>query len=112
MSSCHGAFRPRQIWGQDRSGCISESGGKYAAGLEERGHLYIGVPIGPADRLLFNAHRIFSVQTVLSLFEGMALRDIAIVEPEGVAAKPIGGQDYQDIQEDSCGLFEFVKTAE
>ena len=80
--------------------------------LRKGGHLYIGVPIGPADRLLFNAHRIFSVQTVLSLFEGMALRDIAIVEPEGVAAKPIGGQDYQDIQEDSCGLFEFVKTAE
>ena len=79
--------------------------------LRNEGHLYVGVPIGPEDKLVFNAHRIFSIRTVLSLFAEMVLQDIAIVEPDGVATKAIQEQDYGNICEDSCGLFEFVKTA-
>lgn len=79
--------------------------------LKKGGHLYIGVPIGPVDKLVFNAHRIFSIQTVLSLFGEMTLQDIAIVEPEGVETKVIREQDYGNIREYSCGLFEFIKIA-
>ena len=77
--------------------------------LAPKGHLYIGVPVGPVDKLFFNAHRIFSIRTVLALFEKLKLNDIAIVGPTGVAAKQIHKEEYNQIKEFSCGLFEFVK---
>ena len=77
--------------------------------LRKEGHLYLGVPVGPSDRLVFNAHRIFSISTILSLFDKMKLQDIAIVEPDGVCAKHIEARNFQEIRDYSCGLFEFIK---
>lgn len=73
------------------------------------GHLYLGVPIGPKDKLVFNAHRIFSISTILSLFDKMRLKELSVVEPDGMFAKPIELIDIQNLMEYSCGLFEFVK---
>lgn len=78
--------------------------------LKEGGRLYIGVPISREDRLIFNAHRLFSIQTVLELFSEMTLEDIAVIKPDGVKAESISMKDYQNIEEYSCGLFEFVKA--
>lgn len=77
--------------------------------LKKEGHLYIGVPVGSKDKLIFNAHRIFSINTLLSLFDELKLQDIAIIEPDGVDTKPIIESDYKNVEEYSCGLFEFVK---
>ncbi len=77
--------------------------------LMRKGHLYIGVPIGPKDKLVFNAHRIFKIETVLKLFDQCNLVDIAVVEPDGVFAHSIEMKDYERISEFSCGLFEFEK---
>ena len=77
--------------------------------LMRKGHLYIGVPIGPKDKLVFNAHRIFKIETVLKMFDKCNLVDIAVVEPDGVFAHSIELKDYERVAEFSCGLFEFEK---
>lgn len=78
--------------------------------LKKGGRLYIGVPIAPKDRLVFNAHRLFSIQTILELFDEMKLEDMAVIKPEGVMAESISTKDEPNIEEGSCGLFEFVKS--
>lgn len=77
--------------------------------LRKSGHLYLGVPVGPEDKLVFNAHRIFKMETVIGLFDECKVKDIAIVEPDGVCAHSIQKQDYDRIRDFSCGLFEFEK---
>lgn len=77
--------------------------------VKRGGVCYIGVPIGPKDRLVFNAHRIFSINTIIKLFDKMTLRDIAIVNPTNTYAEVITESEYSMIEDYSCGLFEFVK---
>lgn len=77
--------------------------------LQKSGRLYLGVPVGPEDKLVFNAHRIFTIETVIRLFDKCNLKDIAIVEPDGIYAHPIQEKDYDNIKDFSCGLFEFEK---
>lgn len=77
--------------------------------LREGGHLYLGVPVGPKDKCVFNAHRIFRIETVIRLFDKCRLNDIAIVEPDGVWAHAICEKKYGTIKDYSCGLFEFIK---
>ena len=48
--------------------------------IAPKGHAYIGVPVGPKDRLVFNAHRIFAINTILNLFDEMTLSDICIIK--------------------------------
>lgn len=78
--------------------------------LRKKGHLYIGVPVGPEDKCVFNAHRIFKIETILKLFDQCRLADIAIVEPDGVSAHSIQKEEYSYVKEFSCGLFEFEKN--
>ncbi len=77
--------------------------------LKKGGSLYIGVPIGEEDKLFFNAHRVFSISTILSSFDGLKLNDFAIIEPNGVYAKKADIRELKEIKEYSCGLFEFEK---
>lgn len=77
--------------------------------LAKGGRLYLGVPVGPENKCVFNAHRIFRIETVLALFDKCRLDDIAIIEPEGVAAHEISEKEYDNIKEFSCGLFVFEK---
>lgn len=74
------------------------------------GRLYLGVPVGPEDKCVFNAHRIFKIETVIKLFDKCVLKDIAIVEPEGAWAHSIQEEEYGNVKEFSCGLFEFEKA--
>lgn len=86
-----------------------KSGRKYKESFEKGGSLYIGVPIGEEDKLFFNAHRVFSISTILSIFDGLKLNDFAIIEPNGVYAKKADIRELKEIKEYSCGLFEFEK---
>lgn len=73
------------------------------------GHLYLSVPVGPEDKLVFNAHRIFKIKTILELFDQCNLNDIAIVEPNGAWFHPLEEVNFSSVNDFSCGLFDFVK---
>lgn len=84
--------------------------------LEAGGTLYLSVPIGP-QRIVYNAHRVFSVAYLLELLaneyevgrfsyvddEGDAHHDVALA---GESIESNFGCSY------GCGIFELVKRAE
>lgn len=78
--------------------------------MRPKGRAYIGLPVGPKDRLVFNAHRIFAISTVLELFGGMELKDICVVKGNNAHAEKISEEDYGSVPDYSCGLFEFEKA--
>lgn len=77
--------------------------------IKPGGHVYIGVPVGPKDKLIFNAHRVFAIQTIIKLFDKMDLQDIAIVRTANAYAENIEEEQYGLVDNYSCGLFEFIK---
>lgn len=46
--------------------------------MKKGGRVYICVPVASEDRVAFNAHRIFSPQTVIKEFDKMALREFTV----------------------------------
>ena len=71
------------------------------------GKLYLSTPIG-RERVCFNAHRVFSVATILAMFSQLRLVAFSYVDD--------GGRLHQDVPSDSvppldygCGFFEFGK---
>jgi SAM-dependent methyltransferase len=71
------------------------------------GKLYLSTPIG-RERVCFNAHRVFSVATILAMFSQLRLIEFSYVDDEGQlhqAARPdsVPALDY------GCGFFEFGK---
>ncbi len=84
--------------------------------LKPGGRLYLGVPIGPTNKLVFNAHRIFDPRTIIEKFEeGMNLIDFAVIKENLLKIQNIPIADIEGIvhtiPEYSCGLFEFVKRS-
>ncbi len=77
--------------------------------MKPGGHLYLGVPVGPKDKCVFNAHRIFNIRTILEIFDSLELLDIGIIGPRDVEVKSIEESDYNFVEDYSCGVFEFVK---
>ncbi|MBI3371295.1 MAG: DUF268 domain-containing protein [Betaproteobacteria bacterium] len=74
------------------------------------GNLFVSVPVG-RERVCFNAHRVFSHDTVKRLFPGLRLKGFALVDDLGrFHAEASPGQ--ADACDYGCGLFHFVKTAE
>lgn len=83
--------------------------------LAPGGHLYFAVPIGFQNRLCFNAHRIFTPQTVIACFPHLELCEFAYVHNNAV----ISFSNEQWIQNAESitakldkyiyGLFEFIK---
>jgi hypothetical protein len=78
------------------------------------GILYLSVPIGK-QRIEFNAHRIFSMKTILELIDGrFSLEDFAFVDDNGSVFQNVNLTD-DDIQnnfglDSGCGIFEFKKV--
>lgn len=75
--------------------------------LAPRGSLFLSVPVG-RERVCFNAHRVFSPDSVLKMFTSLRLQDSALVDDEGrfhehAAPEKMAGCDY------GCGMFHFVK---
>jgi hypothetical protein len=75
--------------------------------LAPDGRLLLSVPIG-RERVQFNAHRVFAVETVLSIFRYLQLRDLAIVEDAGSFLSSVEPHTVPPC-EYGCGLFEFVR---
>lgn len=74
--------------------------------LAPSGRLYFSVPIG-RERLVFNAHRVFSPRTVIETFAsaGLSLLSFAAVDDAGAFLSDAVPDDFLSAH-NSCGLFE------
>jgi SAM-dependent methyltransferase len=77
--------------------------------LAPGGRLLLSVPIG-AERVCFNAHRVFSPLTIISALEPLELLSFSAVRDDGsfLALADPGEVGTQRL---ACGLFEFRKLA-
>jgi len=75
--------------------------------LSPGGILYFSVPIGK-ERLEFNAHRIFDVDTVLTQFKKLSLVSFSYVDGAGDLHEDTSPY-LSRIVSRGCGLFEFTK---
>lgn len=77
--------------------------------LAKNGHLLFVVPLSDDPRVEFNAHRVYSYEMVLEMFNGLSLIEFAIIPENGHLIRFAGnglckGQSY------ACGCFHFVKN--
>ncbi len=77
--------------------------------LAPGGHLYFGTPIGE-EKLYFDAHRVFAVETILQLFQGLVLEEFSLINDR--AREIIPNASYADANncKYGCGLFAFTKV--
>ena len=77
--------------------------------LAPGGRLYFSVPVGRAQKVEFNAHRVLRTATVLEVFGALALRSFSLVHLDGTLQEDVapGEADRVDY---GCGLFEFAKA--
>lgn len=78
--------------------------------LAPGGKLYFSVPIG-RERVEFNAHRVFSPNTIVKQFPLLQLESFSFVGDDGSLyqnTEPLALPD----SEMACGLFEFTKAAD
>ncbi len=75
------------------------------------GVFYFSVPVGPVNKLVFNAHRIFAPSTVISTLDQMNLISFKYIHEMKVIDVDINCiQNIDDlVSEYDCGLFIFVK---
>lgn len=82
--------------------------------LKPGGHLYLSVPIGQPQRIMFNGHRVFALPTILDLAEGLCqLTDFAWVDDGGMLHEK-ESMDTPCIPETlryGCGIFDFHRLA-
>lgn len=76
--------------------------------LAPGGRLYFSVPVG-RERCEFNAHRVFSVRTILETFSPLQLVSFSLVTDDGCLHENVQPLNPCEA-EYSCGLFEFTKA--
>ena len=76
--------------------------------LAPGGYLYFGTPIGE-EKLYFDAHRVFAVETILQ-FQGLVLEEFSLINDR--AREIIPNASYADANncKYGCGLFAFTKV--
>jgi hypothetical protein len=75
--------------------------------LAAGGSLFLSVPIG-RNRVCFNAHRVFSAQSVINMFKELTLVEFSCINDEG---QILHDQNIEVVlgYEYGCGLFHFIK---
>jgi SAM-dependent methyltransferase len=76
--------------------------------LRPGGRLYFSVPIG-RERVEFNAHRVFAVDTIVNTLSELSLVSFSFVDDEGQLHKD-ATLARTPVCEYGCGLFEFTKS--
>lgn len=76
--------------------------------LAQGGTLYIGTPIG-RERLCFDAHRVFAVQTILDAFSDLQLKEFSLIDDRGEGISLNADIGSANGCQYACGLFEFYK---
>lgn len=75
--------------------------------LRPCGILYLSVPIGNENRLVFNAHRIFNPNTIMNEMKGFNLEEFFYIKNYAVfKTKP---EMYSETADYLCGIFVFRK---
>jgi hypothetical protein len=80
--------------------------------LSPGGILYIVLPVASANRVYFNAHRVYSFQGVLSLFPGMLLKSNALLSDRTRSLVINASENEFNQQSYGCGCFEFQKESQ
>ena len=75
--------------------------------LAPGGNLLVGVPIG-RERVLFNAHRVFSPVTVQGWFSDLRLIEFSVVTDEGIFKRFVEPQEYLNADY-ACGLYMYSR---
>ncbi len=78
------------------------------------GYFYFSVPIGPKNKLCFNAHRIFQPSLILKKLDRMELISFACIHDMKITEIDIDGNNIGEnidkkINEYDCGMFIFQK---
>jgi SAM-dependent methyltransferase len=71
------------------------------------GTLYVSTPVG-RERVCFNAHRVFSVTTILAMLPDLHLVEFSYVDDVGVLHRNVSPYDVPALDY-GCGFFEFSK---
>jgi hypothetical protein len=99
--------------GLGRYGDPLDAGGARRAALELQrvvapgGTLYLSTPVG-RERVCFNAHRVFSVTTVLAMLSELRLVEFSYVDDAGVLHRNVSPESVAALDY-GCGFFEFAK---
>jgi len=72
------------------------------------GNLLIVVPIGKADKIIFNAHRIYMYRSLISYFSEFHLMDFSLVLDNRSFESP-STEQVANMQEYGCGCYWFKK---
>ena len=77
--------------------------------LAENGHLLVVVPVGK-DKIVYNAHRIYSYESVLKLFPKLQLIETYLIQDD-VEKQPVYNASENEFnkQKYGCGCFVFTK---
>jgi hypothetical protein len=77
--------------------------------LAPAGNLYVAVPIG-AERVCFNAHRIYRPQTICRFFSGLDLVEMSGVHDDGRFVEQVSKEEFA-LSRYACGFFWFRRPA-
>lgn len=77
------------------------------------GSLLVAMPMGKGMRIQFNAHRIYTYESIVSYFPGFTVRNFAYIPEESKREALIPNATPADIKDDvmGCGCFWLVKNA-
>jgi SAM-dependent methyltransferase len=75
--------------------------------LKKDGRLYLSTPCG-IERVQFNAHRVFDVDTILSYFNELELVSFSAVKDDGTFYENISPEQLKQSRY-ACGMFEFTR---
>ena len=76
--------------------------------LSRNGYLIFVTPVAENSRIEFNAHRVYSFNTVIDMFKELKLVEFSIVMDSGKFLDNCGEQDLKG-QNYACGCFYFTK---
>lgn len=93
---------------------LDPAGGQLAAVELQRvlapgGRLFLSTPVG-RERVCFNAHRVFSSNTVKAFFHTLQLKVFSLVDDAGQFTEEAPTEAAANLDY-GCGLFEFVKAS-
>lgn len=75
------------------------------------GYFYFSVPVGPQNKVCFNAHRIFQPSLIVKTLDKMELISFAYIHNYEVVEMDLNlaGKAEEEINEYDCGMFVFKK---
>jgi SAM-dependent methyltransferase len=78
--------------------------------VKTKGHLLFVTPVGQ-PKIMFNAHRIYSYDQIISYFQGFILEEFSLIpdtaNEDGLITN--ANKDLADKQKYGCGCFHFIK---